>query len=249
MRKILVAGNWKLHGSNAMSDELVGAIGDRTVALDGVDVAVFPPAVYIARCKSVAANRVAVGAQDVSAHAEGAYTGELAPQMLIEAGAEMVLCGHSERRQYHGETDEMVAAKALNAIDAGLHAVVCVGESLEDREAGRTNEVVGRQLGTVLDALGTERLASLTVAYEPVWAIGTGKTASPEQAQEVHAFLRSQIAQHDATMAGRLRILYGGSVKGSNAAELFACADIDGGLIGGASLTAEAFIAICEAAQ
>jgi triosephosphate isomerase len=190
---------------------------------------------------------IAWGAQDVSAEARGAFTGEVAASMLGEFGCAYALAGHSERRTYHGETDAVVATKALRALEFGIVPVVCVGETLAEREAGQTEAVVGRQLAAVLEALSVEQLGRIVLAYEPVWAIGTGKTASSEQAQAVHAFLRAEVAKRDAGVAQRMQMLYGGSVKPDNAAELFSMADIDGGLIGGASLKAEDFLAIGRA--
>lgn len=190
---------------------------------------------------------MAWGAQDVSAEARGAFTGEVAASMLSEFGCGYAIVGHSERRTYHGEADAQVAAKTLRALEHGITPIVCVGETLAQREAGETEQVVARQLGAVLEALSVEQLGGIVVAYEPVWAIGTGKTATSEQAQAVHAFLRGHVAACDAGVAQRMPILYGGSVKPDNAAELFAMADIDGGLIGGASLKAEDFLAIGRA--
>lgn len=247
MRRKLVAGNWKMHGNAATAADLVQAIVAGMPAQ--VDVAVFPPAVYVAVL--VAAQRgsaLAFGVQDISERAQGAYTGETAAAMASDIGCRYALVGHSERRQYHAETNDRVAAKFAQAQAAGLVPVLCVGETLEQREAGQTEAVVGAQLAAVVAACGADAFGSAVVAYEPVWAIGTGRTATAEQAQQVHAFIRSQLAIHDATLANSLRVLYGGSVKPSNAAELFAQADVDGGLIGGASLVAADFLKICEAA-
>jgi triosephosphate isomerase len=196
----------------------------------------------------VAGSAVALGAQDMSAHAAGAYTGEVSAAMLQEFGVQYVILGHSERRAYHGETDAAVAAKTVAALKAGLVPVVCVGETLEQREAGQTNEIVGGQLDVVLAALSVEEAARIVVAYEPVWAIGTGKTATPEMAQEVHAMLRARLGAKSAEAAAKVRILYGGSMKPDNAEQLLAMADIDGGLIGGAALKAADFLAIIKAA-
>jgi triosephosphate isomerase len=190
---------------------------------------------------------IAWGAQDVSAEARGAFTGEVAASMVAEFGCAYAIVGHSERRSYHAETDAQVAAKALRALEHGITPIVCVGETLAQREAGETEQVVGRQLQAVLDTLSTEQLGRIVVAYEPVWAIGTGKTATSAQAQAVHAFLRQLVVSKDAGVAERMQVLYGGSVKPDNAAELFAMPDIDGGLIGGASLKAEDFLAIGRA--
>lgn len=241
-----MVGNWKLHGSlstNAALLEQIKAAGKTAATL-----AVCAPFPYLAQCQSLlAGSAVAWGAQDVSAEARGAFTGEVAASMLSEFGCGYVIVGHSERRSYHGETDAQVAAKALRALEHGITPIVCVGETLAQREAGETEQVVGRQLDAVLEALSVEQLGRIVVAYEPVWAIGTGKTASSEQAQAVHAFLRARVAARDAGVAQRLAILYGGSVKPDNAGELFAMVDIDGGLVGGASLKAEDFLAIGRA--
>ncbi len=249
-RRHLVAGNWKLHGSKDLCNDLAGALA--TYLNEGsspCDIAVFPPAPYLGTVAGIAGDSgLGFGAQDISEHGGGAHTGEVAGAMLSEFGCTYALCGHSERRTDHGETSEQVARKVGAALEAGLTPVLCLGETLEDREADRTADVVLSQLGAVIDELGIPAFEKIVVAYEPVWAIGTGKTASPEQAQEVHALLRSKIAETDAIIAGQLRILYGGSVKGSNAAELFAKEDIDGALVGGASLQADSFLAICKAA-
>lgn len=248
MRRKLVAGNWKMHGSRAASAELV-----RTLArsLPGAaDVAVIPPFPYLAEL--IAANAgtaIAFGAQDLSEHAEGAYTGEVSGSMLSEIGCRYVLVGHSERRHLHGETDAVVARKFLAAQAAGLVPILCVGELLEHRERGETGVIIGMQLDAVLELAGVATFENAVVAYEPVWAIGTGKTATPDQAQEVHAFMRDKFAKQDARIASSLQLLYGGSVKAANAGELFAQSDIDGGLIGGASLVAADFLAICDAAS
>mgnify|MGYP003593579283 FL=1 len=246
MRRPLIAGNWKMHGSNAMTRELVAAI-EAAGPFPQVDVAVMPPFPYLPTALAVA-KTVAVGAQDASAQAAGAYTSEVAAGMLREVGCRYVILGHSERRQYHAESDELVAAKFKAAQAAGLTPILCVGETLAQRDAGDTDALVSAQLGAVIDAAGVDAFAHAVVAYEPVWAIGTGRTATPEQAQAVHALLRGVVAAKSATIAGSLRILYGGSVKPNNAATLFAQTDIDGGLIGGASLVADDFVAIIRAA-
>ena len=246
MRRKIVAGNWKLQGSREFAAALVDAI--KAGAPAGVGLIVLPPYPYLgevlARC---AGADIAVGAQDVSAHAKGAYTGEVAAAMLADVGARYTLVGHSERRQYHAESSELVAQKFLAAQAAGITPILCVGERLEEREAGQTEAVIASQLRPVLDLVGVAAFADAVVAYEPVWAIGTGRTASPEQAQAVHAFIRSQVADRDAKIADSLPLLYGGSVKPDNAASLFAQADVDGGLIGGASLVAADFLAIATA--
>lgn len=250
MRTKIIAGNWKMHGDQPLAVELARASIAITQAQPSVEVVVFPPFTLIATVAGQLAGLAArVGAQDLSEHAGGAYTGEVSGAMLVEAGCSHVLVGHSERRQFHGESDELVARKFLAAQAAGLVPVLCLGESLAEREQGQTEAVVGRQLAAVIAAAGVTALARAVVAYEPVWAIGTGLTASPEQAQAVHAFLRSEVAKHDARMAASLRILYGGSVKPGNAEGLFGQVDIDGALIGGASLVAADFAAIAAAAQ
>ncbi|MGA8279184.1 MAG: triose-phosphate isomerase [Rhodanobacteraceae bacterium] len=247
MRRPLIAGNWKMHGSRARSIELVDAI--LAARPDGIDVAVLPPFPYLADLISHCAGGViAFGAQDVSAHAEGAYTGEVAATMLVDIGCRHALVGHSERRQYHAESDALVADKFVAAKAAGLMPIVCVGESLAEREAGLTESVVGRQLDAIVAKAGVAALSDAVLAYEPVWAIGTGCTATSAQVQAVHAFLRGKVRGRDDRIADSLRILYGGSVKPANAAELFGQLDVDGGLIGGASLIAADFLAICGAA-
>jgi triosephosphate isomerase len=245
VRQKLVIGNWKMHGSLAANEALLGAIKSASTA---AALAVCAPFPYLAQCQSLlAGSHVAWGAQDVSAEARGAFTGEVAASMLAEFGVSYVLVGHSERRSYHGETDAVVAAKALRALEFGISPVVCVGETLAQREAGETEAIVGRQLEAVLEALSVEQLDRIVLAYEPVWAIGTGKTATSAQAQAVHAFLRGCVRERDAGLAGRMLMLYGGSVKADNASELFSMPDIDGGLIGGASLKSEDFLAIGNA--
>jgi triosephosphate isomerase (TIM) len=248
MRRKLVAGNWKMHGTAASAAELVRAVLAGMPAQ--AEVAVFPPAVYVAGLIAAhGGGGLGFGVQDVSAQAEGAYTGEVSAAMARDIGCRYTLVGHSERRQYHAESNEVVAAKFAQAQAAGLVPLLCVGETLAQREAGETEAVVAAQIAAVLERCGVEAFGQAVVAYEPVWAIGTGRTASAEQAQAVHAFIRSQFAKRDATIADLLRILYGGSVKPANAAELFAQADVDGGLIGGASLVAADFLKICEAAR
>ena len=248
MRRNFVAGNWKMHGSRAQSASLVASVAENLP--NSAEVAVIPPFPYLSELISAArGSALGFGAQDLSEHAHGAYTGEVAGSMLHEIGCRYVLVGHSERRQYHAETDAVVARKFVAAQSAGLVPILCIGELLEHREAGQTEKIVGSQLDAVLDLAGVAAFANAVVAYEPVWAIGTGKTATPEQAQEVHAFMRDKFAGQDARIASSLRLLYGGSVKAANAAELFARPDIDGGLIGGASLVAADFLAICDAAS
>ena len=248
MRRALVAGNWKMHGSRDMAAALVADVAAALPA--GADVAVLPPFPYIAALIGRhAGGRLAFGAQDLSEHAQGAYTGEVSGAMLKDIGCTFVLAGHSERRQYHAESDDLVARKFVAAQAVGLTPILCIGETLEERDAGATERVIARQLDAVVARAGIGAFAAAVVAYEPVWAIGTGRTASPDQAGAVHRFIRDKLAGLDGTIAGSLRILYGGSVKPSNAAELFGQPDVDGGLIGGASLVAGDFLAICHAAE
>jgi triosephosphate isomerase len=248
MRRQLVAGNWKMHGSREMAAALVAEVAASLPA--GADVAVLPPFPYIAALvERHAGSKLAFGAQDLSEHAHGAFTGEVSGAMLKDIGCAYVLAGHSERRQYHAESDALVAKKFVAAQAAGLVPILCVGETLEQRDGGTTEAVIARQLDAVIGQAGIGAFAKAVVAYEPVWAIGTGRTASPEQAQAVHAFIRDKLAGLDGTIAGSLRILYGGSMKPSNAAELLGQRDVDGGLIGGASLVAADFLAICGAAD
>jgi triosephosphate isomerase len=248
MRRPLVAGNWKMHGSRTMAEDLVAAVAASLPA--NADVAVLPPFPYIAALvEQHAASRLIFGAQDISQHAQGAYTGEVSGAMLRDIGCTVVLAGHSERRQYHAESDDQVALKFLSAQTAGLVPILCVGETLAERDSGATENVIARQIDAVVARAGIDAFSTTVLAYEPVWAIGTGRTASPEQAQAVHRFIRDKLAGLDGTIAGSLRILYGGSVKASNAAELFGQPDVDGGLIGGASLVAADFLAICAAAD
>ena len=247
MRRKWVGGNWKMNGSRQMASAMVAAMVDADIG--GLDVALFPPFPYLREvCAASAGSSIAVGGQDVSEHESGAYTGEVSAAMLRDVGCTTVLAGHSERRQYHHESDDEVAAKVYRALAEELAVVLCVGETLEQREAGNTIEVVSGQLRAVVDRCGIAAFGRIVLAYEPVWAIGTGRTASPGQAQEVHALLRSQLDAGDARIGGSTRIVYGGSVKPGNAAELFAQPDIDGGLIGGACLRATDFLSICAAA-
>ncbi|MEM7432541.1 MAG: triose-phosphate isomerase [Pseudomonadota bacterium] len=249
MRHILVAGNWKMNGSLATNAELVAGIIAGAPSAANVELLVCPPFPYLAStAEQVSGSKVQLGAQTVSEYESGAYTGEVAPAMLSELGCDYVLVGHSERRSLYGESSADVAAKFAAAQGAGLKPVLCVGETLEQREAGNTEAVIDEQLQAVLDAVGIAALANAVVAYEPVWAIGTGMTASPEQAQDVHRHIRAVLEALDAEVASNILILYGGSVKGDNAAGLFSMPDIDGGLIGGASLKAGDFLAIADAA-
>lgn len=245
MRRPLVVGNWKMNGNRATNSALLAEL--REAGGLSCDLAVCPPAVYLADVATALKGcKVAWGGQDCSAHEPGAFTGEVAAVMLQELGSTFVIVGHSERRTLHAESDQLVADKAKVALAHGLTPIVCVGETLSEREAGQTAAVVKRQLSAVIHTLG-QCVPQMVVAYEPVWAIGTGRTASPEQAQEVHAVLRAQLAAA-TSQADHMRLLYGGSVKPDNAAVLFAQADIDGGLIGGAALKAADFLAIARAA-
>ncbi len=249
MRARLVAANWKMHGSLAANQVLLEALKRGASGAAGVDVAVCVPFPYLQQAASaLAGSSIAWGGQTLSEHDSGAFTGEVSGAMLRDLGCRCVIVGHSERRALYGERDEQVAAKFVAARRVGLMPILCVGETLAEREQGATEEVVGRQLRVVIDVAGVGALADARIAYEPVWAIGTGRTASPEQAQAVHAFIRALVGAADRGMATRLQLLYGGSVKPGNARELFAMADVDGGLIGGASLVAEDFLAICRAA-
>jgi triosephosphate isomerase (TIM) len=252
MRRKIVAGNWKLHGSRAFARDLVEGIVEGLPA-HGIDTVVLPPLPYLSelieRFRSrPASHPMQFGAQDVSANEKGAYTGEVSAGMLVDIGARYGLVGHSERRQYHAETDALIARKFLAAKHAGLVPILCVGESLHEREAEQTEYRVATQLAAIFEQAGPQAFAGAVIAYEPVWAIGTGRTATPAQAQAVHAFIRGEVAARDATIAGSLSILYGGSCKPDNAAELFSQPDVDGGLIGGASLVAADFLAIVAAA-
>ncbi|AGE27431.1 triosephosphate isomerase [Pseudomonas poae RE*1-1-14] len=249
MRRTMVAGNWKMHGTRASVAELIDGL--RELALPGgVDVAVFPPLLHVSQVvDGLKGTSIQVGAQNSAVEpGQGALTGEVAPSQLVDAGCAYVLVGHSERRQLMGESDEMLNRKFAAAQASGLIPVFCVGETLEQRESGKTIEVVSRQLDSIIDELGVDAFARAVIAYEPVWAIGTGLTATPQQAQDVHAAIRAQLAEKNSEVAQGVRLLYGGSVKAANAVELFGMPDIDGGLIGGASLNADEFGAICRAA-
>lgn len=246
-KKKLIAGNWKMNGSLQANAALLQALRDG-LGVPGCGVAVAVPAPYLAQVQAlVAGSEIALAAQDVSQHETGAFTGEVSVGMLRDFGARYALVGHSERRQYHGETDAVVAAKAQRALSGGVTPIVCVGETLAEREAGQTETVIKRQLAAVIHAVG-HCVSEIVVAYEPVWAIGTGRTATPEQAQQVHAVLRAQLAAATES-ADRVLILYGGSMNAANAAELLAQPDIDGGLVGGASLKAADFLKIIAAAH
>ena len=249
LRRPLVAGNWKMHGSRAEAQRLVEGILASGAGSGSSEAVVCPPFVYLADVgRLLAGSPVGLGGQDVCAEEPGAHTGEVAASMLADVGCRYVIVGHSERRATYGEDDALVARKFAATVRQGLVPVLCVGETLDEREKDATRAVILRQLDAVLASAGIAPFASAVVAYEPVWAIGTGRTASPDQAQAVHALIRGRIAEKDATIAASLRVLYGGSVKAANAAELFAMPDVDGGLIGGASLKADEFASICAAA-
>jgi triosephosphate isomerase len=247
MKKKLIAGNWKMNGTVGSNESLIKALIAGLTPVDCL-VAVCVPAVYMAQVQSLVLHTgIDLGSQDVSQHELGAYTGEVSAAMLKDFGVRYAIVGHSERRQYHGESDVLVASKAQRALSAGITPIVCVGETLAEREAGQTEEVVKRQLAAVIHTNG-HCISEIVVAYEPVWAIGTGKTASPEQAQHVHAVLRGQLKAATAH-ADRVHILYGGSMNAANAAQLLSQPDIDGGLVGGASLKAADFLSIIAAAR
>ena len=249
MRQPLVAGNWKMHGSRAENASLVSGLLDLLQPGKRAEILLCPPFPYLMETgRLLKDSGVALGAQSVCAESQGAFTGEVSAAMLKDVGCRYVLVGHSERRQLFGESDALVARKFVAAQGQGLVPVLCVGETLEEREGDQTASVVARQLEAVLAVTGVQSLARAVIAYEPIWAIGTGRTASPDQAQEVHAMIRAKVAERDGTIGGSVRILYGGSVKASNAQELFAMPDIDGGLVGGASLKADEFARICAGA-
>ena len=248
MRRKIAAGNWKLHGDRKFAFELLDALVATPVAA-GVERIILPPLPFLGELVERYGDKgLQFGAQDVSANTKGAYTGEVSAEMLVDVGARYGLVGHSERRQHHHEASDLVARKFLAAKAAGLVPILCIGETLSERENGQTSWRIQEQLAPVFELGGAQAFEGAIVAYEPVWAIGTGKTATPEQAQEVHAFIRGEIGQHDARIAGSLPILYGGSVKADNAAALFTQPDVDGGLVGGASLVAADFNAIVAAA-
>jgi triosephosphate isomerase len=251
MRQPLVAGNWKMNGDSASTTDLVNGIIAGRGEVTNAEVLVCPPYILIPRAAELLQGRddIQLGAQDLDINSNGAYTGQISASMLVDAGCKYVIVGHSERRTIYGESDADVAVKFRVAQDAGLIPVLCIGETLEEREAGETEAVVARQTQAVIDEVGIERFANSVIAYEPVWAIGTGMTASPEQAQEVHQFIRNMISGLDSNVAAGLRILYGGSMNPGNANDLIGMADIDGGLIGGASLKADSFLDICKAAN
>ena len=248
MRKQIVACNWKMNGSNELLNSFVPALAEEAKQSQA-EILVCPPALFLGDMRRLAGEYLLVGAQNCHEAVSGAFTGEISADMLADMQLSHVLVGHSERRAIYGETDALIAAKTKAALNAGLTAVLCVGETLEEREAGRTLDVVLGQVSAVVELLTLADWANLVVAYEPVWAIGTGKTASSEQAQDVHQAIRAALAEYSPEHADAMRILYGGSVKADNAAELFACPDIDGGLVGGASLNSDEFISICRSAN
>lgn len=250
MRKPLVMGNWKMNGSVARNDALIAELAAGSSQLQGVEIVVCPPYLYIQQIAALLKeSAMAYGAQNCAAQNEGAFTGEVAATMLGDMGCAYAIIGHSERRALFGDSNAVVAEKFTRLGEQGIRPVLCVGETLEQREAEQTLGVIEEQLSAVLAANPVDQWRDAVLAYEPVWAIGTGKTATPEQAQEVHAFIRQYLAGQDSKLAEDTRILYGGSVKANNAAELFGQDDIDGGLIGGAALVAEDFLAICAAAD
>ncbi len=256
MRKPLVAGNWKMNGTSATNKKLLDGILTHADSFKSVEVALFPPAVYLQQVQeALKGTNLSWGTQNLSQFRQGAYTGEISAVMLKDFGCRYVLIGHSERRCLYAELDldqlvldHIIAEKYEMAISEGITPIVCIGESPEEHARGETEEVVGRLLDITIERLGVKALSQAVLAYEPVWAIGTGKSATPEWAQEVHSFMRERIAKHDRATAETVQILYGGSVKGNNAAPLFSMPDIDGGLIGGASLNADEFVSICQAA-
>ena len=249
MRRTLIAGNWKMNGSLESINELMKGIKAGLAEVTNADLVVCPPAIYLMKVRSLIGDAdIGLGSQNVCDQASGAYTGEIAPSMLQEAGCKYAIIGHSERRTLYGESDELIAKRFAMAVEAGIIPILCIGETLEERESGVTEEVVARQLDAVIDTQGIESLGKCVIAYEPVWAIGTGKTATPEQAQEVHAFIRGKLAELNAEVADKVQVLYGGSMNAGNAADLLSQPDIDGGLIGGASLKAPDFLAIGKSA-
>lgn len=248
-RRPLVMGNWKLNGSKAFTKELINGLTAELAGVEGCDVAIAPPVMYLAEAEAaLAGSKIALGSQNVDLKQSGAFTGDISATMLKDFGAKYIIIGHSERRAYHHESDEFIAQKFAVLKEQGLVPVLCIGESEAENEAGKTEEVCARQIDAVLNTLGAEAFLGAVIAYEPIWAIGTGKSATPAQAQAVHAFIRSHIAKKDAKVAEQVILQYGGSVNDGNAAELFAMPDIDGALVGGASLKAPAFATIVKAA-
>ncbi|MCG6896523.1 MAG: triose-phosphate isomerase [Thiocapsa sp.] len=248
MRQPLIAGNWKMNGTKASAEALLLGVvaGSKAIVQAEIAVCVPFPYLYLGE-RLLAGSPVRLAAQNLCTESGGAYTGEVAGSMLADFGCTFVICGHSERREYYGEDDVTIAKKVMRAAESGLTPILCVGETLQQRERGETEAVIAGQIDGVVEHAGIEAFAKLEIAYEPVWAIGTGRTATPEQAQSVHAFIRGRIAARNGPIAEGLRILYGGSMKPANAVELLAQGDIDGGLIGGASLSADEFLAICQA--
>ncbi len=250
MRQALVMGNWKLNGTKESVEALIKGLTAPAADAQGVEVSVCPPAIFLGQVEALTqGTAITFGAQDCNVNTSGAFTGETSPVTVKEFGAKYSLVGHSERRTLHGESDQLVADKYVAIQENGLVPVLCIGETLEQREADETSSVVETQLAAVIEKAGIASLNNAVIAYEPVWAIGTGKTASKEQAQEVHAHIRSWLAKQDEAVAAKVQILYGGSVKGANAAELFGQPDIDGGLVGGASLQVEEFAAVIAGAK
>lgn len=249
MRRKMVAGNWKMNGKTASAIALTQAVEAGSKGLGAVDIVLFPPFLHIPIVADIIRHSdIAFGAQNVSEHGDGAFTGEVSGAMLRDVGCDYVLIGHSERRQMAGESNELVAKKFLAAQESNLLPILCLGETLSQREAGETESIVGEQLAAVVECAGLAVFEHAVIAYEPVWAIGTGVTATPDQAEAVHAFIRAQLAAQDAKIADVVRIIYGGSMNPLNAKELLAQPNVDGGLVGGASLKAEDFLIICEAA-
>lgn len=250
MRRPLIAGNWKMHGTRAENAELIEGLLLGLPAQTPAEIAVCPPFVYLWEvARLLKSSSIALGAQSLCAEPVGAFTGEVSAGMLKDVGCKYVIVGHSERRALYEEDDELVARKFLATQSQALIPILCIGETLDERERGQTTQVVSRQLAAVLDLAGVAAMRASVIAYEPVWAIGTGKNATPAQAQDVHAHIRADVAARDAKIAADLRVLYGGSVKAANARELFAMPDVDGGLVGGASLKADEYLKICAAAQ
>ncbi|TCP95962.1 triosephosphate isomerase [Cricetibacter osteomyelitidis] len=248
-RRPLVMGNWKLNGSKAFTKELIEGLKAELAGVEGCDVAIAPPVMYLAEAEAaLAGSQIALGAQNVDLNKQGAFTGDISTEMLKDFGAKYIIIGHSERRQYHKESDEFIARKFGVLKEAGLVPVLCIGESEAENEAGKTEDVCARQIDAVINTLGVEAFNGAVIAYEPIWAIGTGKSATPAQAQAVHAFIRGHIAAKSQAVADQVIIQYGGSVNDANAAELFTQPDIDGALVGGASLKAPAFAVIVKAA-
>ena len=249
MRRKIIAGNWKMNGTPGETEQLIRGLLAGDAKSGHARVVVCPPFTALQTAsKLVAGSHIAVGGQDMSQHDKGAFTGEISAAMLLTVGATFVILGHSERRQYHAETDQLVNAKAGKALAAGLTPIICVGETLDEREGGRTEAVVGKQIDGVLAGFSADALMKTVIAYEPVWAIGTGRTATPEMAEAVHCFVRAKLAAIDRTASETVPILYGGSVNAKNAAALLSQPNIDGALVGGASLKADEFIAIIKAA-